>query len=1081
MISLNPFKLVLIFTWLFCLIRLSGQAQPLQTVIQKGHASVIKSVTTDKQGKFLFTGSRDKTAKLWDYQSGREIRTFMGHEHTVNHVAYHSETGKLLTSSADNTIKIWDVNTGDASFSVSADKFMTCGDWSPDGKTIALGGYSNVIEVWNIDTQTKLKTIKANSERGLGYGLAVNYSPDGKMLAIGQDNQLLSVYDTESWKKKFDLKIKAGYCGGCISMSDFGPNGRLIAKLANKGPLSIYNLSDSSEILSIGKRWEDIIAVQFNAMGDQLLAATQKSIYVLSPISGDTLVNLNAVKPEKFNDAVFSSDGKEIVIGLENGTIKRLDLVNQETSMIYEGILNHKNEGDLGYDKHNYWHGKLAQYIKFKNETQYSPLTKTLIYGKNGSAAKGWYTKSGETVQEYLGKEKSIIGLDISQDGTTLLGGDAGGQIHLWDVKKGKSMKTIKGPPYLMFETKFTPDGTGFTAVSWDATIGRWDIKTGKRTGYIPLDNSSAYTHVLSPNGLYAALGRIGNNNLELWEFDTRSMVKTFIGHQDLISSISFSRSGEEILSSSWDGSTIIWSLSTALMQRKLKSNTPIYCSIYSQNEQQVITGGADRKVIFWDKVTGSKLRILEGHSAAISSIIITPDNTTLISTDVDGTTIFWDLDTGNQKFQYVGIGRKDWMILTNEGYFSATNGAREAIHFVRGTKVYALDQFFDTYYKPKKVQKLLSQVSGTRNENIASTLAKFPPPDVKLAVTQDRNDESMATLYIRLVDKKGGAENIKIFHNGKRLAVNPDKLTTLKSRGDTTTLTYPMTLLSGTNTFEASASSKGSIESSRAKTTLKTVLIPEKATCHIITIGINDYANDKLDLNYAKADASAFAAALQKDASLIFSEIKVHALYDKDATKASILQKLEDLAEIIRLQDVLIFYYAGHGSMVDDHFYFISSDNTRLYDPKSLEKNAINANVVQQKLAQIKALKQIIIMDACQSGSSVEVLAQRGAQEEKAVAQLARSTGIHVLASAGSDQSATEFETLGHGLFTHVLLEALQGKADGAPKDGKVTVYELKSYIDNLVPERSEKLKGSPQYPFTFSRGHDFPLIFKE
>jgi len=132
----------------------------------------------------------------------------------------------------------------------------------------------------------------------------------------------------------------------------------------------------------------------------------------------------------------------------------------------------------------------------------------------------------------------------------------------------------------------------------------------------------------------------------------------------------------------------------------------------------------------------------------------------------------------------------------------------------------------------------------------------------------------------------------------------------------------------------------------------------------------------------------------------------------------------------------------------------------------------------LQEKLKHIKALKQLIVMDACQSGGSVELLATRGGSTEKAIAQLSRSAGIHVIAAASSEQFATEFASLGHGLFTHVLLKALQGEADGAPRDGKVTIYELKSYIDDQVPEMTRKLKGNPQYPYTFSRGHDFPVV---
>lgn len=235
------------------------------------------------------------------------------------------------------------------------------------------------------------------------------------------------------------------------------------------------------------------------------------------------------------------------------------------------------------------------------------------------------------------------------------------------------------------------------------------------------------------------------------------------------------------------------------------------------------------------------------------------------------------------------------------------------------------------------------------------------------------------------------------------------------------------------------------------------------------------------MSLNYAKPDAQSFAQLIDKSSNTLFKNIELHTLYDQEASREKILATLDELTTKIHPEDVFVFYYAGHGSMVDSKFFFIPTESLRLYDIKSLQKEAIEAGVLQEKFRQIKALKQLIIMDACQSGGSVELLATRGAGEEKAIAQLSRSAGIHVLASAGSDQFATEFAELGHGLFTYVLIKALQGEADGAPKDGKVTIYELKSFIDDQVPEMTRKLKGKPQYPYTFSRGQDFPIVIEK
>jgi hypothetical protein len=64
--------------------------------------------------------------------------------------------------------------------------------------------------------------------------------------------------------------------------------------------------------------------------------------------------------------------------------------------------------------------------------------------------------------------------------------------------------------------------------------------------------------------------------------------------------------------------------------------------------------------------------------------------------------------------------------------------------------------------------------------------------------------------------------------------------------------------------------------------------------------------------------------------------------------------------------------------------------------------------------------------------------------------------------------------------LSTYLLIKALQGDADGAPKNIKVTTYELKSYLDDQVPEMTQKMKGKPQYPYTFSRGQDIPIVIE-
>ena len=177
--------------------------------------------------------------------------------------------------------------------------------------------------------------------------------------------------------------------------------------------------------------------------------------------------------------------------------------------------------------------------------------------------------------------------------------------------------------------------------------------------------------------------------------------------------------------------------------------------------------------------------------------------------------------------------------------------------------------------------------------------------------------------------------------------------------------------------------------------------------------------------------------------------------------------------------KDLFVFYYAGHGVISDKkEFFLVPYDVTQLYgNDNALAQKGFSADALKAMSKDIKAQKQLFILDACQSAGALETIAAaRGAAEEKAIAQLARSTGTQWLTASGSEQFASEFSQLGHGSFTYCLLEAFKGDAN--PTDKKLTVKQLDAYLQTKVPEITQKYKGTPQYPASYSYGNDFPII---
>lgn len=1044
---------------LICFLSLCfAEAQSFKAVIQKGHGEAIKSVTFTRDGKYLITASRDKTVKIWDAISGKEIRTLLGHDHTVNEVSIHDKL--IATSSADGTAGVWNMETGELIWqSENLAQFVTSVDFSPNGDLLAVGSYADSISIYQVKDFSLKKKIKANSDRGVGYGVSVKFSPDSKFLSVGEDNRAAKIYLIRDWSLAYEFKPETGYCGGCGSLTDVWEDQLL--KLSNGTTFTKYSLSSGQKEWEGSRSFRDIASTQFEPAGEHFLAATEDSVFVYQNRSGKLLSKWSM--SGEINDAAFHPSEQEITIAVDKVIIVT-DYKGNEVRR-YDGILNQSNTG-LDYDLGSYWQHYIAKWVKYKPARTLDD--QDFYVGKTGSKARKWNIKSASISMEYIGHEKGVLCFERI-DQKTMASGAGDGKIIIWNEETGEIIRKINAHREPIFDIKLSNDGKLLASTSWDGVISLWDTDTWERYNYIYNEGASTYVFDFTENDAYLVVGML-DKTLKLWEVETKRFVKEFIGHTDNVTSIQIY--GNEILSTGWDGSIILWDLYSGLIKKRYKSDKSVFSAL--MKEDQIISVGADRMVTFWDRNSSEIIKQLDGHQAEINGLDIR-DNL-MMTTDVDGVTKFWSLSEQKELFEHIQIGKNDWMVKTPDGYFDATDDAISNIHFVRGMEAVGADQLMEEFYVPGLVEDIFKAPKGGA-KSMGQVIDKNPPPVLKLSgLVQDET----AKLYLKAEDVGGGVNHVKLFHNGKRV---PLETQILKVRSDDNAKIYTIEfpLVAGHNEFTAVASSNSNLESNKAKVSLFSDSKVPGSTCHILTVGINEYQNKSLNLNYAKTDASSFASQMKEQGDEIYSKVVLHQIFDKDATKENILAKVTSLKDQISVNDVFVFYYAGHGSMVDGHFYLVSSNASRLYDSDKIDEYGIEAEQLQQAMLEIKALKQLIIMDACQSGGSVEVLAQRGAPEEKAIAQLSRSSGIHVMAAAGSEQYATEFESLGHGLFTYALLKGLSGDADGAPKDGKVTIYELKSYLDDQVPELSIKFKGSPQYPHTFSRGQDFPIVIVE
>ncbi len=70
------------------------------------------SVAFSKDGKYIVSGSWDKSIKIWERETGNQIQTLKGHSSGVTSVAFSKDEKYIISGSDDKSIKIWERETG---------------------------------------------------------------------------------------------------------------------------------------------------------------------------------------------------------------------------------------------------------------------------------------------------------------------------------------------------------------------------------------------------------------------------------------------------------------------------------------------------------------------------------------------------------------------------------------------------------------------------------------------------------------------------------------------------------------------------------------------------------------------------------------------------------------------------------------------------------------------------------------------------------------------------------------------------------------------------------------------------------
>ena len=1118
-----------------------SSAKP-ELVIQAGHTKPINTVAFSPDGRWLASGGKDDTIKIWDISTGYLLRTLYGHSSNVNAIAV-SPDGKFLASAsgdmtdkrdlstfkgggvvggiADNTVRVWDVQTGRELRSLTGHELPVGGlAFSNDGRSLTSAS-GDAIKVWDVATGRELSSQKtkydksgmekydsfrsfsifgrdkrevqqAEWQKNLKLSASkIIVSPGGQLAAVGQPDKAVRIYDARSGRELRELTFKAIPDAENSSIA-FSSDGRLVAHATTNDVVSVQEAATGRELYSLKTGFSKTPQRIAFSNGGRLVvtaanpvaAGSLTAVKLWDAATGQHLRELNAGVKEQSDTRVisFSRDDRLIAtVGAGSKTIRIIDVSSGTELRALRTGAGDESDGS-----------KQAALLN-----SIDPKTRADLQERGITS-----TEQIIDAIESLGtiaNDKFPVGhaLSVSPEGRFLISRHQllkNVVTEIWDTTTGTPVNIPEEAPLRdRGKPHFSPDGR-YRAIPDFPMKG---IYTTSAHDYNIFSSSDDWD-------------KIYDQKIQIQDGKSSRKIRELNGGKasdvGIVPAFGFSFDGNLVAMTGFEKKApVVLLYETATGRRvnrfEINEREAIATMTISANSRLLAAAHAT-KIDILEISTGRVVRSLQ-HSGKITSLTFSPDDRFLMALGENNDKYIWDAASGEKLATLVNLSgggfsgrRNDWLVVTPDGLFDGSPEGWNQILWQFGGNTFDFtpaETFFNEFYYPG----LLAEIMAGAKPRAPRTLAQLDrrQPEVKLHGPSEGGNVSERNLAVKIevtekpADKSyatgSGARDVRLFRNGSLVKVWRDDV--LKGQSSIT-LEATIPAVAGQNHLTAYAFNRDNVKSKDALLHLTGAeVLKRPGTAYVLAIGVNVYENPQFNLKYAVPDAHDFAEEVRQQQQKLsrYQRIEIIPLDDQEATKINILSALRRLAgspeelpqsapaalqqlSPAQPEDTVVIFYAGHGTAQGKRFYLIPHDlgyqgNRSALDAlglKTILERSISDEELERAVEGLDASNLLMVIDACNSGQALEAEEKRrGPMNSKGLAQLAYEKGMYILTAAQSYQAALESSQLGHGYLTYALVE--EGlktlAADDAPKDNLVSVREWLDFAAERVPQMQE------------------------
>lgn len=298
-----------------------------------GHWDTITALDVSLDDRWLISGSKDMTVKLWDFPSGVLQHTFADHYESIVSVGMSANQKTLVTSSASGKILVWDVGTKELKRSL-----LSSNNWGLEGtirsavadrqgQLVASSGWGGVLLLQDLQNG-KVIRIPSNV---IGSEQTLAVSANGKtVISTGSEGEF-QIWDALTGRLKTSFaRAKTGQPFEPMSVLALQSNGRLMASGGWNGSILLWDVGKRQLIRQFPKESRPISLIAISDRGDRLATVTNGTSIKLWNLKKGTLEAKLTTKIGGVTALKFSHSGQYLISGSDEPAIKIWNLATRQ-------------------------------------------------------------------------------------------------------------------------------------------------------------------------------------------------------------------------------------------------------------------------------------------------------------------------------------------------------------------------------------------------------------------------------------------------------------------------------------------------------------------------------------------------------------------------------------------------------------------------------------------------------------------------------------------------------------------------------------------------------------------------------